>query len=122
MITTTQAAEYLDATLGVVVPSFVLAAAVEQVESTEPAMIAAGYSDATQTLVQCMAVAIIACAGSPRRIASQGAPSGASRSFTNDAKALSQLRRSLSAMDTAGTTAAIVGPDPAGGTLLFATC
>ncbi len=122
MITTTQAAEYLDAVLGVVVPSFLLSAAVESVESTEPAMIAAGYSDATQTLVQCMAVALVACTGSPRRLASQGAPSGASRSFTNDPKALTQLRRSLAALDTAGTTAAIVGPDPAGGTLLFAVC
>jgi hypothetical protein len=122
MITTTQAAEYLDAVLGVVVPSFVLDAAVARVQAAEPAMVAAGYTDATQTLVQCMAVALVACTGSPRRLASRGAPSGASQSFTNDPKALTQLRRSLAALDTAGTTAAIVGPDPAGGTLLFAVC
>ena len=119
MITTTQAAEYLDSTLGVVVPSFLLAAAVERVEAAEPAMVAAGYSAADQTIIQCMAVALVACAGSPRRLASRGAPSGASQSFTNDAKALSQLRRSLAAMDTAGTTTAIVGPDTVSGTLLF---
>lgn len=119
MITTTQAQQYLDAALGVGLPAFLVAAAVEAVEAVEPDMIAAGYTEPQQIQVQCMAVALIAARGAPRRISSQGAPSGASRSFFNDPKALSALRRSLFAVDTAGTTAALVGPDPAMGTLFM---
>lgn len=119
MISSTQAAQYLDQTLGITVPSFVLAAAVEKVEAVESDMIAAGYSEADQTLIQAMAVSIIAAAGAPRRINSQSAPSGASRSFKNDDKALSALRRALEALDTAGTVTDLVGPDPAAATLFL---
>jgi hypothetical protein len=121
VITADQANLYLDQALGVTVPGFFLSAAVERVATAEPAMIAAGYTAEQQTLVQCMAVAIIACAGAARRIASQGAPSGASRSFTNDMKALTLLRRTLAATDTAGTVAHLIGPDPSAGTLFFVT-
>lgn len=119
MITAEQAAEYLDASLGVTLPSFIVAAAVETVEAVEPQMLAAGYSEATMVLVQSMAVAILAAAGDPKRLQSQGAPSGASRSFKHSDKALSALRRSLAAKDTAGITAGLVGPDPAAGTMLM---
>jgi hypothetical protein len=119
VISTTQASQYLDQALGVAVPGFILSAAVERVEAAEPAMIAAGYSDATQTLIQAMAVAIIASAGAPRRIQSQGAPSGASRSFKNADNALSAMRRALAALDTASTTTELIGPDPAAATLLM---
>lgn len=119
MITAEQAAEYLDASLGVSLPTFIIAAAVESVEALEPAMLAAGYSEANTTLVQSMAVAILAAAGDPRRLQSQGAPSGASRSFKNSDKALTALRRSLAARDTAGITAALIGPDPSAGTMLL---
>jgi len=122
VISTAQAQQYLDQALGVGMPAFVVAAACEQVESVEPAMIDADYSEAKQTLVQCMAVALIAAAGDPRRISSQGAPSGASRSFKYSDSDLSALRRSLLALDTAGTVAAIVGPDPAAATLLMVVC
>jgi hypothetical protein len=119
VISTAQAAEYLDSALGISVPSFVLAAAVETVEGAEPAMAAAGYSEATQVLVQTYAVAIIAAGGDPRRINSQNAPSGASRSFKNADAALTALRRTLEALDTAGTVAALVGPDPAANTVFL---
>lgn len=119
MITAEQAAEYLDASLGVSLPTFIVQAAVDEVSALEGAMVAAGYSDTKALLVQCMAVAVLAAAGDPRRLQSQGAPSGASRSFKNSDKALSALRRSLVAQDTAGITAALIGPDPAAGTLLM---
>lgn len=119
MITTAQAQQYLDAALGISLPAFLVSAAVDEVEAVEPAMVAAGYSEPVQVRIQCMAVALVAAAGSPRRIQSQGAPSGASRSFTNDAKALTQLRRSLAELDTAGTVARLVGSDPAGSTLFM---
>lgn len=122
MITTAQARQYLDQTLGISVPDFIVAAAVEKVEAVEPAMFAAGYSEPDQIMVQSMAVALIAAAGAPRRINSQGAASGASRSFKNSDDALTALRRSLAALDTAGTVSALVGTDPAGATLFLVTC
>ena len=119
MISKTQATAYLDEALGITVPSFVVDAALARVETAEPAMVAAGYSDATQTLVQTYAVALVAAAGAPRTINSQGAPSGANRSFKNDDEALSKLRRALEALDTAGTVSDIVGPDPAAAALFL---
>jgi hypothetical protein len=122
VITKAQAQDYIDGALGISVPSFILAAAIEAVEACEPAMADAGYSDAKQTLVQSMAVALVAAKGSPRRIASQAAPSGASRSFFNDKDALSRLHRALAAEDTAGTVTQVVGPDPAAATMLMVVC
>ena len=119
MITSTQAAQYLDQALGVSVPGFIVDAAVAKVGTAEAAMTTASYTAADQVLIQCLAVAIIASAGSPRRIASQGAPSGASRSFKNPDGDLSALRRSLAALDTAGTVTALVGADPAAATLFM---
>lgn len=119
MITATQATQYLDQALGVGVPAFMVEAAVAKVATAEAAMDEAGYSEADKTLVQCMAVAIIAAAGSPRRIASQGAPSGASRSFKNPDGDLSALRRSLASVDTAGTVTDLIGPDPSAATLFM---
>ena len=121
MITTAQATEYLAEACGVTVPSFIVSAAVERVEAAEPAMEAAGYDEATMTLVQSMAVAIVASPAS-RQLKSQHAPSGASRSFDYDKNLWSNLRRTLAALDTAGTVTDIVGPDPAGGTLFMVTC
>lgn len=123
MITSTQARQYLSEVLGVSVPSFIVDAAVATVAAAEPAMVLAGYDDNKRMLIETYAVVIISCAGGARRIASQSAPSGASRSFKNTDNALTQLRRELAAKDTAGTVAALVGPDPAiGGTMLFVTC
>lgn len=122
MLTLAQATAYLDETLGITVPSFVLETAITDVGALEPAMLAAGYSASTVVRIQAMAVAIVAGADFARRMQSQGAPSGASRSFKNADDALSALRRSLSALDTAGITSALVGPDPKTGTLLLVTC
>lgn len=113
MITPKQATEYLDQALGVSLPPFVVTAACDSVEAVEPAMFAAGYTEPQMDLMQAMAVAILACGGGAKRTASQGAPSGASRSFKHDDKALTNLRRSLAAMDTAATLTALLGPDPA---------
>jgi hypothetical protein len=116
MITTAQAAEFLDKELGISPPSYIVQAAVDTIATAESAMAAAGYTAAKQVLVQSMAVAIVAAPGAPRRIQSQGAPSGASRSFKNEDDALSALRRQLAALDTANTVGDLVGPDPCAGT------
>ncbi len=121
MITLAEAAAYLDEALGVKLPTFVVQAAVDEVAALEPAMISAGYSAATRVRIQAIATALVAGADAARRIQSQGAPSGASRSFQNGADAASALRRALTDIDTAGITAAIVGPDPKAGTLLLVT-
>lgn len=122
MITSTQASQYLDQAMGVSVPAFIVEAAVAKVAVAEPKMIAAGYSAMDQILIQSMAVALIASAGAPRRIASQGAASGASRSFKNFDASLTALRRSLLALDTAGTVADLVGIDPAANSLFMVIC
>lgn len=122
MISILQAQQYLDMALGIGMPRFLVSAAVDEVEACEPAMIDAGYSDGTQVLIQSMAVALVAAKGDPRRVSSQGAPSGASRSFKYRDSDLTALRRSLAALDTAGTVAAIVGPDPVNATMFLVTC
>jgi len=117
MITSTQAQEYLDQALGVSVPGFMLDAAVAKVATAEPAM--SVYSAADQTMIQCMAVAIIAASGAPRRVTTQHAASGAARGFKYADGDLSALRRNLAALDTAGTVTALVGPDPSAATLFM---
>lgn len=112
MISSTQASDFIRETLGAVAPAFFLNAAIETVGATEPAMIAAGYTEANRTLMQALAVTLIA-AGAARQVQSQGAPSGASRSFAYRKDDLTRLRRQLQALDTAGLLAEAVGPDPA---------
>ena len=112
MITEAQATEYISTALGASVPGFIVQASIAEVATAEAAMVAAGYSVAKRTMVQSMAVAILACAGNPARIQSQGAPSGASRSFKHSEDALSALRKSLAHHDSASTVATIIGPDP----------
>lgn len=119
MISPDQARQYLDQTLGITVPSFLLSAAIEDVEAVETAMIDAGYSDAKMARVQAMAVALVAAAGAPRRLANQAAPSGASRGFKYSDKDLTALRAALAALDTAGTVSDLIGPDPAAPTLML---
>jgi hypothetical protein len=111
MITAAQAQQYIGDTIGASIPGFIVDAAVARVAVIEPELLLA-YDASAVVMIEAMAVTIIACAGAPRRIASQGAPSGASRSFVNDSKALSNLRRSLSALDSAGITSGLAGVDP----------
>lgn len=119
MITVTQATQYIDMALGVSLPAFVVSAAVEKIETAEPAMVAAGYSEADMVLIQSMAVAVLACGWAPRRIDNQGASSGARRAFKYEDGSLSKLRRSLASLDTAGTVADLIGADPAMSTMFM---
>ena len=120
MITAAQATQYIGDTIGASIPSFIVDAAVARVAEIEPDLLAT-YDTSTAVMIEAMAVTILACAGAPRRIASQGAPSGASRSFTNDAKALSSLRKALNALDSDGITADLIGPDPAASSFFMVT-
>lgn len=118
VLTLVQARAYLQS-LGADVPDDMLEDALATVTTAVPAMQAAGYDAPTMRRVQRMAVALVAAPGGPRRVQSQGAPSGASRSFKYGDQDFSALRRSLRALDRAGTVAEIVGPDPVGVALLF---
>lgn len=113
MITSAQATQYLDQMLGVGAPGFLVDAAVADVAEREIDLAAAGYSASTIVRIQCMAVAILVAAGDPKRTSSQGAASGASRSFKFKDGDLSALRRSLAKLDTACVMTDLVGADPA---------
>ena len=113
MITSAQATQYLDQMLGVGAPGFLIDAAIADVATYEAALTAAGYSSSTIVRIQCMATAILVAAGDPKRTSSQGAASGASRSFKFKDGDLSALRRSLASLDTSGVVADLVGADPA---------
>lgn len=119
MITSGQATQYMEQMLGISAPAFIVDAAVGKVATAEQAMADAGYSSFDQILIQSMATSIIAAAGLPRRLNSQGAPSGASRSFSNYEKALSALRKALTGLDTAGVVSDLVGPDPENQAFMF---
>ena len=119
MITSAQATQYLDQMLGVGAPGFLVDAAIADVATYEPALIAAGYSSSTIVRIQCMATAILVAAGDPKRTSSQGSASGASRSFRFKDGDLSALRRSLAALDTAGVMSDLVGSDPASSAFLM---
>lgn len=122
MITSAQATQYLDQMLGVGAPSFLVDAAIEDVAAYETALQAAGYTASTIVRIECITVALLVAAGDPRRIGSQGAPSGASRSFRYTANDLSKLRRSLTALDTSGIVADLIGPDPANSGFMMVVC
>lgn len=113
MITSAQATQYLDQMLGVGAPAFLVDAAVADVAERGLDLAAAGYTASTIVRIECMAVAILVAAGDPKRTSSQGAASGASRSFKFKDGDLSALRRSLASLDTSSVVADLVGTDPA---------
>ena len=112
MITSAQATQYLDQMLGVGAPGFLVDAAIADVATYEPALIAAGYSASTIVRIQCMATAILVAAGDPKRTSSQHASSGAARNFRFKDGDLSILRRNLKSLDSIGVMEDLVGPDP----------
>jgi hypothetical protein len=122
LITLAEAKQYLDMALSVAMPDFVVRAAIDKTVPFVPALAEAGYSAPDQQMIQCMAVALIAVGGNPRRLTSQSAPSGASRSFKLNGIDLQALRRALIALDPAGVMAEVVGPDPTSNTLFMVVC
>ena len=74
----------LIAELGYTVPDAVLQLLIEQVSVASICMDGAGYSESLQKLLLIYAAARLAALSGARKISSQSAPSGASRSFTYD--------------------------------------
>lgn len=119
MITSAQATQYLDQMLGIGAPGFLVDAAIADVATYEPELTAAGYTASTIVRIECMAVALLVAAGDPKRTSSQHASSGAARNFKLRDGDLSALRRSLTALDTAGVMSRLVGTDPTGAATAF---
>lgn len=113
MITTEDAAAYL-AELGLSVPAAVLACIVEKANSAEACMIGAGYDACDITLSLLYLTGMLAISAGGRRIKSQGAPSGASRSFEYGTitEQMRQLRASLQVLDASGCTTALQPAEP----------
>ncbi|CAL6700399.1 TPA: hypothetical protein ACNEGM_000199 [Escherichia coli] len=90
--------------LGYTIPMALLDPILCAVNKIIPCLDGAGYDECTAKLILMYAAALMATSSGARRIKSQGAPSGASRSFDYDADSITWLRDSLTRLDTSGCT------------------
>lgn len=104
-ITTAQVQQQLSA-LGYSIPDFMVMAYLCKLESIRECLESADYDECDMMLIQVYAVTLMAITGysTGQRIKSQGAPSGASRSFEYGGD-IKKLRDTLRGLDTAGCTA-----------------
>lgn len=112
MVTVEQAKQYLEGQ-GVVLPDFVLAALVEQVNGIQ-ACLDQNYPSATAMLIQLYLLALMGLGQGDKYLSSQSAPSGASRSFKYQAFA-DRWRGAvalLRGLDKAGCAESLIPPDP----------
>lgn len=103
--------------LGYAIPSALLTPILCRVNGIDECLDGAGYDDCTQQLIKLYATALMSASSGARRLKSQGAPSGASRSFDYGDDAITWLRDSLSSLDTAECTASL--PITAGASVGF---
>lgn len=106
-----EAREYL-AQLGLTVPDFILTALMAQVGSISTCL--AQYPAETQTLIQSYLTGLLAISAGGRRVTSQGAPSGASQSYSYGTitEQMRQLKASLRILDTEGCTKGLIPAEP----------
>lgn len=90
--------------LGYAIPDALLNPILCVVNKIIPCLDGAGYDDCTAKLILMYAAALMATSSGARRIKSQGAPSGASRSFDYGEDGVTWLRDSLARLDTSGCT------------------
>lgn len=90
--------------LGYAIPGSLLDPILCLVNKIIPCLEGAGYDDCTSKLILMYAAALMATSSGARRIKSQGAPNGASRSFDYGDDSIAWLRDSLSSLDTNGCT------------------
>jgi hypothetical protein len=89
--------------LGYSIPAALLDPILCVVNKIIPCLDGAGYDDCTAKLILMYAAALMATSSGARRIKSQGAPSGASRSFDYGDNVLN-MRDALLALDKSGCT------------------
>ncbi|QII37886.1 hypothetical protein G3M83_09345 [Rouxiella badensis] len=92
----------LMAELGFTVPDVVLNLLMTKVSKADPCLDGAGYDDETQTLMKLYAVVRLAALSGARKLSSESAPSGASRSFSYDAAGTDGLYQQILDWDTSG--------------------
>ena len=112
MITAEQAQQYLQGQ-GIELPDFILAALVEQANSID-ACLAENYSPATALLIQMYLLALMGLGQGTQYLASQTAPSGASRSFRHlsFAERWKGALALLRGLDKHGCADGLIPPDP----------
>ncbi|EPM0022804.1 DUF7370 family protein [Citrobacter farmeri] len=93
--------------LGYTIPAALLTPLLSLANKTIPCLEGAGYDDDVSTLILLYATALMATSSGARRIKSQGAPSGASRSFDYTDDGIDWLRDALSQLDTSGCTSSL---------------
>ncbi|ECP1205651.1 hypothetical protein F2137_18590 [Salmonella enterica] len=92
------------AELGYAIPDALLTLILCVVNKIIPCLDGAGYDDCTAKLILMYAAALMATSSGARRIKSQSAPSGSSRSFDYGTDSITWLRDSLAKLDTSGCT------------------
>ncbi|WP_241569192.1 DUF7370 family protein [Rosenbergiella collisarenosi] len=90
------------AELGFTVTDALLTLLLSQVSGVSACMDGAGYSEDLQKLLLIYAVLRLAALSGARKISSQSAPSGASRSFTYDSAGTDYLLKQIRAWDSNG--------------------
>lgn len=90
--------------LGFAIPDALLTPILCVVNRIIPCLEGAGYDECTAQLILIYAAALMATSSGARRIKSQSAPSGASRSFEYGDDGVTWLRDTLSRLDTSGCT------------------
>ena len=90
--------------LGYAIPDALLNPILCVVNKIIPCLEGAGYDECTAQLILMYAAALMTTSSGARRIKSQGAPSGASRSFEYGDDGITWLRDSLARLDTSGCT------------------
>lgn len=105
--------------LGYTLPPKMLECLLAKAETARACMVGAGYDECTQDLAVTYLAAMLAISSGARRIKSQTAPSGASRSFDYAGDQLKQLRQALVTLDPSGCTVPLQPADPSGRAALF---
>lgn len=112
-LTVDQAREFL-ASLGIVLPEFLLEALVDQVNSVYQCLVDAGYPASTITLILTYLLALLGVVQTYKYVTSERAPSGASRSykFGTLADGYKMYLSLLRTWDKTGCTDGLIPDDP----------
>lgn len=118
MITFAELKEFL-ASIGITAPDFMLEAIICVVDNIEACLDGAGKDECEKKLISTYVAALMALSQGASKISADKLPSGAARNYENTSIADTQkmLYNSLSALDTANCTSAIL-PAPLNGSFL----
>ncbi|AGO15621.1 hypothetical protein Q7267_09355 [Glaesserella parasuis] len=99
--------------LGFTSPDSLLELYVAQANSLDSKLDGAGYKDETQKLIKLYLVAILAISSGARRIKSESAPSGASRTFEYGNDVIGHLKSAIRGIDQKGCADELLPKDKA---------